>query len=405
MNNPINNTINNTINKTANNTWKIYMLAFISFVVSTSEYVIAGILDKVADWAHISVSAAGQLITVFAIANAIGSPIFVMFTAKMDRRKLLLLSLYIVVLGSLLTVTLPGFGFLIFSRVVLAIGGGVFVTAAKTVASKLASPGQQAGAIGTVITGFSASLIVGVPIGRVVASAYDWRVVFVGIGILSMLAIFAVARIIPETDGEAAVPLTDQLALLKNRKVLVGFGITFFWQLGYAILYSYIAPFLLTITSMSEQEVSTALFTFGIATLIGSKFGGFMTDKIGIPRSLVGGMIVHVIALVLLSTIARSTFVTIPLLMLWAFAAWSSGPGMQFNLVLLAPEASGIMLSLYGSIIQFSIAAAGGIGGIAVGNLSMIGISWIGATSVAIAVILAMISFGMIGHYKIVKEK
>ncbi|WP_254777114.1 hypothetical protein [Paenibacillus sp. yr247] len=55
------------------NTVKIYMLAFISFFVSTSEYVIAGSLDNIAQWAHISVAAAGQLITVFAIANAIGS--------------------------------------------------------------------------------------------------------------------------------------------------------------------------------------------------------------------------------------------------------------------------------------------------------------------------------------------
>ncbi|TVX98568.1 MFS transporter [Paenibacillus cremeus] len=375
------------------NTWKIYLLAFISFFVSTSEYVIAGILDQIADWAQISVSAAGQLITIFAIANAIGSPIFVMATTTMDRRKLLMLSLAIVVLGSALTVTLPGFGFLIVSRLVLAIGGGVFVIGAKTVAAKLAAPGKQAGAIGTVIIGFSASLIAGVPIGRVVAAAYGWKVIFLGIGILSLLAIYAVARMIPPTEGDAPVPLGKQLALLKKPEILNGFGVTFFWHLGYAMLYAYIAPFLLNVTSMSERGVSIALFAFGISTLIGSKFGGFMTDRIGIPKSLLSGMTVHFIALVLLSSIAKSTSVTIPLLMLWAFSAWSSGPGLQFNLVLLAPEASGIMLSLFGSILQLSIAAAGGIGGIAAGGLSIRAVGWIAAISVAMAVILAAISF------------
>lgn len=364
-------------------------------MVSTSEYVIAGILDKVAASANISVSAAGQLITVFAIANAIGSPIVVMATTKMDQRKLLILSLSIMVLGSVMTFTLPGFGFLIVSRIILAVGSGVFAIAAKTVAAKLASPEHKAGAIGTVIIGFSAALIVGVPIGRVVATAYDWKVIFVGIGVLSLLAIFAAARTIPATNSEAAVPLSKQLAFLKNPKIVMGLGVTFFWQLGYAVLYSYIAPFLLTVTSMSEREVSFALFAFGIATLIGSKFGGFMTDRIGIPRSLVGGMVVHVIALVLLSTIARSTFVTIPLLMLWAFSAWSSGPGLQYNLIWLAPEASGIMLSLYGSFIQLGIAAAAGIGGIAVRSTSMLAVSWIGAASVTIAVCIAAVSFSL----------
>ncbi|WP_026961629.1 MFS transporter [Alicyclobacillus herbarius] len=120
------------------NTWKIYMLAFISFFVSTSEYVIAGILDKIAAWAHVSVSTAGQLITVFAIANAIGSPLFVMATTNMNRRNLLALSLAIVMVGCTITVILPGFEWLMLSRIVLAIGGEVFVIGAKTVAAALA---------------------------------------------------------------------------------------------------------------------------------------------------------------------------------------------------------------------------------------------------------------------------
>ncbi len=62
--------------------------------------------------------------------------------------------------------------------------------------------------------------------------------------------------------------------------------------------------------------------------------------------------------------------------MLWGFSVWASGPGMQFNLVELAPAAAGIMLSLYGSILQLSIAAAGGIGGIAVESLSVRAVPW-----------------------------
>lgn len=149
------------------------------------------------------------------------------------------------------------------------------------------------------------------------------------------------------------------------------------------------------VTSMSGHEVSAALFCFGIATLIGSKFGGFLTDRIGNARTLVGGLVVHVIALVLLSTIAKSTVVVIPLLMLWSFSEWSSGPGIQFNLVWLAPEASGIMLSLYGSFIQLGIAVAAGMGGIAVRGTSVQAVSWVGAVSVTIAALIAALSFSL----------
>ncbi|MEK3669706.1 MFS transporter [Paenibacillus sp. FSL R10-2771] len=131
-----------------------------------------------------------------------------------------------------------------------------------------------------------------------------------------------------------------------------------------------------------------------MATLVGSKFGGFMTDRIGIPRSLLGGMTLHVVALILLSTLVHSAVLAMPLLIVWGFSAWSSGPELQFNLVELAPEASGIMLSLYGSVLQLSIAAAGGLGGLVVDRYSVHTVSWTAAVSVTIAVILAVISFG-----------
>ncbi|MDM5339921.1 MFS transporter [Fictibacillus enclensis] len=117
-----------------------------------------------------------------------------------------------------------------------------------------------------------------------------------------------------------------------------------------------------------------------------------MTDRMGNRQTLIGGLILHVTALVLLSTIASSAVVAIPLLMLWSFSAWSSGPGMQYSLIRLAPEASGIMLSLYGSFIQLGIAAAAGIGGIAVKSISVHAVSWLGAASVAIAAIIAVFS-------------
>ena len=47
------------------NAWKIYMLAVVSFLVGTSEFIIAGILDKIAEDTGVSVSAAGSLLLYF----------------------------------------------------------------------------------------------------------------------------------------------------------------------------------------------------------------------------------------------------------------------------------------------------------------------------------------------------
>ncbi|WAH36378.1 MFS transporter [Alicyclobacillus dauci] len=373
------------------NTWKIYLLTLISFLVGTSQFAIVGILDKVAVSVGVSVSAAGQLITVFALANAIGTPIVILATAKTDRRRQLLMALDIILLGSIL-VALPGFAFLMVSYIVLGVGTGVFVVTAYATAANLAPPGRQGRAMSNVSLGFSASLVFGVPIGRVVAAAYDWKVIFWVIGFLTLLGIFAVARAIP--SKQAPVPLGEQFALLKNPKIAFALGVTLFVFIGYSVMNTYIPPFLTSVMSVGERNVSFILFALGTASLIGSKLGGFLSDRIGTARTLVGDMVVHALVLALLSLVARTTVVAIPLLMLWAIAAWTFAPTQNFNLLSLAPEASGIVLSLNSSFVQLGFAAGAAIGGIAVGG-SVLAISWIGATSVAIAVCVAAISFGL----------
>jgi DHA1 family putative efflux transporter-like MFS transporter len=243
--------------------------------------------------------------------------------------------------------------------------------------------------------GFSTSLIIGVPLGRVIASAYDWKAIFGGLGILGLLAMLVIIFTIPRSEGEEPVPLRKQLALMKEPRIAVALSVSFFWIFGYSIVYTYISPFLLTITGMSEQGVSAALFAFGIASLIGSKLGGYSTDKWGAPRTLISGMSLHTAALILLSLAAHSPAFVFPILMFWAFSAWSSGPTQQYHLISLAPEASGIMLSLNTSFIQLAMAAGAGIGGIVVKQTSLASTSWIGAAGVAVAAITAITSFSL----------
>jgi DHA1 family putative efflux transporter-like MFS transporter len=377
------------------NAIKIYMLAIVTFLVGTSEFIVAGILDKVANDTGVSVSSAGQLITVFSLTYAFGTPILMAITARMERRKLLLYALGVFVVGNAVAFMLSGYEFLIVSRVILALSTGVFVVTALTVASKLAAPGKQGSAIATLVMGFSTSLIIGVPLGRIIASAYDWKLIFGGIGVLGVVALFIILFTIPQSDGEESVPLRNQLALLKQPKIAIALAVTFFWIGGYSIAYTYISPFLLTVTGMSEKGVSIGLLAFGISSLIGSKFGGYSTDRWGTASTLTGGMGFHVVALVLLSLFAHSPGIVFPLLMLWAFTAWSSGPTQQYHLITLAPGATGIMLSLNSSVLQLGMAAGAGVGGVVVEKASLSSISWIGAAGVLIAVVTVAASFGI----------
>jgi MFS transporter, DHA1 family, putative efflux transporter len=376
-----------------NNTWKIFMLSMISFTVGTIQFVIVGILDKIAASVGVSLSAAGQLNTVYALAGAIGTPIVMMTTAKMDRRKQLLMSLIIILIGVVMTVSLPGYGFLMTSRIVLGVGSGVFGVTAYALVAKLASPERRASSMANLALGSSASLVIGVPVSRVVASAFDWEFIFWGIGLLILLATFAVSRTIPAAESEAPVPLNQQLSYLKKPRISIALGVSFFMFISYSMVNTYITPYLAVTLPRLEGQISIILSALGISCVIGSKLGGILADRFGAARTLVSSMAIQAIVLVLMSTFSGTAIVTLPLLMIWAVAAWTAGPTLSFNMVSLAPEAAGIMLSLNSSFVQFGFAAGAGLGGIAVESASINAITWGGATAVALAAIVAGLSF------------
>lgn len=378
--------------------WIIYILFGTSFLVGMAQFVFGGILDKVALSVGVSIATAGQLTTAYSLANAFGTPAFIMATTKMDRRRQLLTGLTILFLGMVLTFAFPGFTPLMLSRILLGVGSGIYNVSAFTIVAELAPPGRKARSLANLAMGTSVALVFGVPLGRVVANAYDWRVIFWGTGLFSLLAIFAVARSLPPMKSEdaALIPLSRQLSLLKKPKIAVSLGVSFFMFISYSIVSTYITPFLTSTLSMPEGGISTVLFGLGVASLVGAKLGGFLADHVGVARTLAGGMTAQALALVLISLFSGSPFLTILLLMVWSVGAWTCGPMLGLNLVSIAPEASGILLSLNGTFIMLGFAAGAAIGGIALGSLSILAITWIGAATVAFAVVTFVLIYSYI---------
>ncbi|MGG3854783.1 MFS transporter, partial [Caldifermentibacillus hisashii] len=264
------------------NTLKIYILASVSFLVGTSQYIVSGILDTIANSLDITLATAGQLMTIFSLVYAIFTPILIGITSSIDRRKLMIFSLSLFVIGNILAFILPGYQLFVVARVVMALGAGMVVVTALTIATKIAPEGKQGSSIAIVMMGLSSSLIIGVPIGRIISSLLGWRVIFGVIALLGILAMILIRASIPLIQGDKPVPLVQQLALLKKWRITIGLAITFFWLGGYSIAYTYLSPYLLNVSGIEEKHLNGVLLIFGIASLLGSKFGGFSTDRWGV---------------------------------------------------------------------------------------------------------------------------
>jgi DHA1 family putative efflux transporter-like MFS transporter len=369
------------------NNGKIYILAMISFLVGTSQYIITGILDKMADALSISIEAAGQLITVYSLAYAIGTPILMALLAKMERRRLLIYSLSFFILGNILSVIMPGYGLFMIARIIMALSTGVAVVTVLSLAAKIAPADKKASSIATVVMGFTTSLIIGVPIGRFITSAYGWKFVFLGVALLVFIAIFIILHSIPRIMGDEPIPLTKQIVMLKKPKITLGLSITFFLMAGYGVVFTYLSPYLINTVGMSDHLLSIALLALGIASLFGSKFGGFSADRWGIVTTLKRGLVLNIISMILLSFASSSLIAVFMILIIWSFAGWSSGATQQYNLATIHPESSDVLLGLNQSMMQLGFAVGAGLGGLVVGQLSVSSITWFGALGVVFALV------------------
>lgn len=372
--------------------WKIYLLAFVTFLIGTSELVIAGILDLVAADLHVSVSAAGQLVSVFALTVAVGSPIIILLTAKVERKKLLAYAMIGFIAGNAIAYLSSGFGLLMVSRVVLALSTGVFAVGSLAFAARLAPKGKQGSAIATVITGLSVSMVLGVPLGRVMAAYMSWNAIFAVIGLISIPALIAINRYIPSMQGQQSISLKNQLALLKDKRVTATLLTTLFWIAGYEIVFAYIAPYLLTVVHFTSSQVSISLFAFGLFSILGSRLGGLGADRWGIARTQMSGLALHGTMLLLLLIAGQSTSATFLILVAWSVSAWTTVSVQMVRLIQLSPQSSDVMISMNNTVLQLGIAAGAAIGGIVVNGASVSNIGWVGAISVLVALGLAVYS-------------
>ncbi|BBP87568.1 hypothetical protein BsIDN1_11860 [Bacillus safensis] len=100
-----------------------------------------------------------------------------MATSKLNRKKVLLSAIFVFILGNMLAFFSHHFALLLLSRVIMAMSGGLYIVVATNYAAQIAPPEKKGSAMATV-TGFTVSLVLGVPIGTFLSGHVDWHYIF-----------------------------------------------------------------------------------------------------------------------------------------------------------------------------------------------------------------------------------
>lgn len=258
----------------------LYALTAGAFGIGTTEFVIMGLLLQVSADLHVSVAAAGLLISGYALGVFVGAPLLTAATSRLPHKAALIALMIIFTIGNLASALAPNYAALMLARVITSLAHGTFFGVGAVVATGLVAEDRKASAISTMFTGLTVATLLGVPAGAWLGLHFGWRATFWAVGAIGAAATLIIAMLVPaDRDGHRPMKFAEELKGITHPQVLLGLLVTVLGFAGVFAVFTYIQPILTRITGFADSAVSPILVVFGSGMVIGNLLGGRFADK------------------------------------------------------------------------------------------------------------------------------
>src|SRR4051812_5887140 len=254
------------------------LLALGTFLMCTTEFMIAGLLPQMAGDFGVRPSQIGLLITAFAIGMIVGAPVMAVATLRLPKRAPLVLALTTFAAGHVIAALSGSFALLVAARVLTAVVTGAFWSVASVVATRAAGPEASSRALGVMGTGVALATVLGVPLGSVAGDHLGWRGAFWAVAVLAVVAAAVIGRFVPGDDGGAPVSVRSEFRALRSAGLWLVLGATVLVMGGCMGTFSFISPLLTERSGIPLELVPLVFVCFGVGSVIGTNVVGRFAD-------------------------------------------------------------------------------------------------------------------------------
>lgn len=344
---------------------KITLIGFLTmFVVGVSDLIVVGIISPMSKAFEVQTSLIGQLVTIYAVSFAILSPVLTKITAKFHDKKTLITSLFIFIVINFLTIFIDSFLLLGILRVLLAACASLVTVKLMAIGAKIVVFEKKAKVVANIYVGFSAANILGVPLGTLLAAHFSWTVPFYLIGFIAIICLVMIVFFIPSLKQETRnVQKQGKYKVRTKKGIWIILTFLLLMMVSNSMLFTYLEP-IIRGGGHSVTTVSIALFIAGVAGVIGSKFGNWLSEKFGyyVAGSII--VFVYIMSLVLLLLYTKNVIIVLLSILLWNLFHWGTNPTVQYALLQFIEGDPSQIFSYNISLLNLGIGIGSFVGGI-----------------------------------------
>ena len=366
-------------------------LTVAAFGIGTSEFIIVGLLPQLSQSLSVSIPKAGVLVSAYALSVTLGSPLVALALGRMERKRALVILMSIFIAGNALCAAAPTFALLLSARILTALCHGAFFGIGSILAANIVPREERAQAIAMMFTGLTVANILGVPAGTALGLAFGWRVAFLALIPIGLVAAFSLLRFVPHQPAEPS-DLKQELRTVLTLRVQLVLATSTLSSVAMFCVLTYIAPMLETITHLSPHAVTWVLVLFGVGITVGNTLGGWLSDWKQMP-TIVFGFLLLLVTFVAMRFTMAAAMPAILMVFAWGLIHFAAACPLQARVVDQANGAN-LAATLNQSAFNFGNALGAALGGLALTRgFGYLSLPLLSAAITAITIALSLVAW------------
>ncbi|MGG0278028.1 MFS transporter [Bacillus rhizoplanae] len=366
----------------------IYLLALAIFCMTTSEFMVAGMMNELALAFQVSVSSIGYLITAYAGAMVIGGPLVTatLTLLRVRSKQALLFLMFIFLIGQSLGAIAWNYDTMMISRIITGIASSSAFGVAISFSAALVQSDSRGKAASIVLAGLMIATVLGLPITTFISQYYGWRISFGAVSVLVLVSGIMIQWLLPSSSNKEQLNWKDELLRFKDIHLWAAYVTSMFIIGGTFAAFSYFTPIFTNITGFSSASIPYLLALYGSATVIGNIIIGKFADKFTM-KILMGGLIILIVALSLFALGAENKYIAVISTIFIGLTGVALNPAMVARVMKTA--GNGTMINtVHSSFITLGIVIGSSLGGLGISKgYGFVSPLWIGSCLAILGVI------------------